>query len=429
MTAIPRLPPMRPAAAVALACLAAVTLAACSGSTVVQTPPSTSAPAEAVALPDDGVLRIGVLLPLTGPGAEFGAAMIEAVELAVDEINEAGGVRLQQIVRDEGAGTDTALRSLDELLAADVDAIIGPASSTVAGAVVPATTEAGVLTCSPTASAMSLDELPDRNLFVRTIPSDSLQAAAIATLVEQSGEQRVSVLYLDDSFGRPLAEAMRAQLGSAADVVSFVPYATDDVDYADEAGRSVRSGARATVVIGDSTAGPRMVDALFGTAGLEGDVFVNDAMRVPATTSIYARLGPEALRRLEGVSPVSVSSTPAFIGAYTDRTGSVPALFAGNAYDCVNLIALAAASSGSTAARTLAGRIGDISSIGNRCSTYADCKAELDVARNIDYEGAGGQLEIGTNGDPQRGVFDVFVFDDDGRDRTSNTDPQVVVGR
>jgi uncharacterized membrane protein len=50
-----------------------------------------------------------------------------------------------------------------------------------------------------------------------------------------------------------------------------------------------------------------IVDALFGTAGLEGNVFVNDAMRVPATTSIYARLGPEALRRLEGVSPVSVS--------------------------------------------------------------------------------------------------------------------------
>jgi len=420
---------MRPAAAAALACLAAMALAACSGSTVAQTPPSTSEPAEPVALPDDGVLRVGVLLPLTGPGAELGAAMIAAVELAVDEIDEAGGVRVQRIVRDEGADIDTALRSLDELLAADVDAIVGPASSTVASAIVPATAEAGVLTCSPTASAMSLDDLPDRNLFVRTIPSDSLQAAAIATLVEQSGEQRVSILYLDDSFGRPLAEAVRSQLGSAADVVSFVPYAADDVDYADEAGRSVRSGARATVVVGDSTAGPRMVDALFGTAGLEGDVVVNDAMRVPATTGIYARLGPEALRRLHGVSPISVAVAPAFIGAYTNRTGAAPALFAGNAYDCVNLIALAAASSGSTDARTLASVIRDISSIGNRCSNYPDCKAELDVLRNIDYEGAAGQLEIGPNGDPQRGVFDVFVFDDDGRDRTSNTDPQVVVGR
>jgi len=420
---------MRPAATTVLACLAAVAIAACSGSTEAQAPSSTDDIAAPVALPDDGVLRIGVLLPLTGPGAELGAAMIDAVELAVEEIGAAGGIQVQRIVRDEGADAVSASRSLDELLALDVDAIVGPASSPVAGAIVPATVEAGVLTCSPTAAAMSLDDLPDRNLFVRTIPSDSLQAAAIATLVEQSGEQRVSILYLDDSFGRPLAEEVRSQLGEAADVVSFIPYAADDVAYADEAGRSVTSGARATVVIGDSTAGPRMVGALFGTAGLEGDVVVNDAMRVPATTSIYARLGPTALRRLHGVSPVSVSVAPAFIGAYTNRTGTAPALFAGNAYDCVNLIALAAASSGSTDARTLADEIRDISSIGNRCSTYADCKAELDVLRNIDYEGAAGQLEIGPNGDPQRGVFDVFVFDDDGRDRTSNTDPQVVVGR
>lgn len=420
---------MRPAAATVLACLTAVALAACSGSTAAETPTTTSDLAVAVELPDDGVLRIGVLLPLTGPGAELGAAMIDAVELAVDEIEAAGGVRVQRIVRDEGADADTASRSLEELLAGDVDAIVGPASSTVAGAIVPALTEAGVLTCSPTASAMSLDDLPDRNLFVRTIPSDSLQAAAIATLVEQSGEQRVSIVYLDDAFGRPLAEAVRSRLDDETDVVAFIPYTTDDVAYADEADRSVTSGARATVVIGDRTAGPRMVDALFGTAGLDGEVVINDAMRVPATTSIYARLGPSALRRLHGVSPVSVAVAPSFIGAYTNRTGAAPALFAGNAYDCVNLIALAAASSGSTEARMLADEIGDISSVGNRCSTYADCKAELDVSRNIDYEGAGGELEIGTNGDPLRGVFDVFVFDDDGRDLTSNTDPQVVVGR
>lgn len=420
---------MRPAAATVLACLAAVALAACSGSTAAQTPTTASDLAVAVELPDDGVLRIGVLLPLTGPGAELGAAMIDAVELAVDEIEAAGGIRVQRIVRDEGADADTASRSLEELLAGDVDAIVGPASSTVAGAIVPATTEAGVLTCSPTASAMSLDDLPDRNLFVRTIPSDSLQATAVATLVEQSGEQRVSIVYLDDAFGRPLAEAVRSRLDDETDVVAFIPYTADDVAYADEADRSVTSGARSTVVIGDRTAGPRMVDALFGTAGLEGDVVINDAMRVPATTSIYARLGPNALRRLHGVSPVSVAVAPSFIGAYTNRTGAAPALFAGNAYDCVNLIALAAASSGSTEAPMLADEIGDISSVGNRCSTYADCKAELDVSRNIDYEGAGGQLEIGPNGDPQRGVFDVFVFDDDGRDRTSNTDPQVVVGR
>ena len=39
----------------------------------------------------------------------------------------------------------------------------------------------GLVACSPTAAAMALDDFPDRGLFVRTIPSDSLQAAAIAS--------------------------------------------------------------------------------------------------------------------------------------------------------------------------------------------------------------------------------------------------------
>lgn len=423
---------MRHAALASLACLAMVA-AACSDATEAQSPRTAQADDAGLAgagdLPDDGVLRIGVLLPLTGPGAELGAAMVDAVELAVDEVDRAGGVRVQRIVQDEGADPDSAARALDDLLARDVDVVIGPASSTVAAAIVPVTTSAGVLTCSPTASAMSLDDLPDENLFVRTIPSDSLQAAAMASLVEQSGEQSVSIVYLDDSYGRPLAEAVRARLSQAADVVSFVPYGPDDAEYSDEAISSVGSGARATIVIGDSTAGPRMVDALFDTPGLVGDVVVNDAMRVPATASIYARMGSRALRRLLGVSPVSVAVEPSFVDAYTTRAGTAPALFAGNAYDCLNIVALAAASTGSTDPRTIAGAIVDVTSIGNRCSSYADCKAALDESRNIDYEGAGGQLQVGPSGDPVRGVFDVFVYGNDGRDRTSTTDPQLVVGR
>ncbi|MEX0848562.1 MAG: ABC transporter substrate-binding protein, partial [Ilumatobacteraceae bacterium] len=251
---------MRPPVVASLACVAVMAIAACSGSSAAQAPTTTSTDDLAGALPDDGILRLGVLLPLTGPGAELGGAMVDAVELAIDQVEAAGsGIQVQRIVKDEGADVDTALRSLEELLASDVDAIIGPASSIVAASIVPMTTSASVLTCSPTASAMSLDDLPDANLLIRTIPSDSLQAAAIATLVEQSGERRVSILYLDDSFGRPFAEAVRSRLGQAADVVSFIPFVADDVAYADEADRSIASDARATVVIGDSTAGPRMV--------------------------------------------------------------------------------------------------------------------------------------------------------------------------
>ena len=67
---------------------------------------------------------------------------------------------------------------------------------------------AGILTCSPTASAMALDNYPDSGLFFRTIPSDSLQMVAIAHVAERTGSTSIAIGYLDDAYGRDLAEAL-----------------------------------------------------------------------------------------------------------------------------------------------------------------------------------------------------------------------------
>ena len=128
---------------------------------------------------DDGVLRVGVLLPETGPGASLGTGLAQAVVAARDAINGAGGVLGQhvEIVEgfDEGEGPATARDAVADLIDEDVDAVIGPASSTVALATLGDLMRAGILTCSPTATALALDDFPDRALFVRTAPSDSLR--------------------------------------------------------------------------------------------------------------------------------------------------------------------------------------------------------------------------------------------------------------
>ena len=87
---------------------------------------------------------------------------------------------------DEGGGTGP-----DELLASGVDAIVGPASSRVALAQLSSIVqpETGVVTCSPTATALALDDFPDNGFFFRTAPSDSLQMAAIARSVR--GHRRI----------------------------------------------------------------------------------------------------------------------------------------------------------------------------------------------------------------------------------------------
>jgi branched-chain amino acid transport system substrate-binding protein len=403
--------------------LSSTTIAACSGSEstsqdgLATEATSDSAPESSAPL-DDGELRIGLLLPLTGPGAELGTAMRDAAEFAIAEVNAAGGVLgqpVRRILHDEGGDADTASRGLAALLAANVDVIVGPASSTVAAATLPVTTSAGVLSCSPTASALALDRFPDGGLFVRTIPSDRLQATALARLVEQSGERRVAVLYLDDPFGRLLADAVRNELASFANLVAFVPFIDTDAEYADEADAVIASASRATIVIGDATAGPRMVESLFDREDLEGDVFVGDALRVPDAASAYARLGPDALERLSGVSPIASARAPAFIEAYVSSVGTEPSLFAGNAADCVTLIALAAQAAQSTVPIRIAQEIPEVSHVGTQCVTFSECSMTLAGARNVDFDGSTGELRIGADGDLVRGLFEVFSFDRFGR--------------
>ncbi len=153
----------------------------------------------------DGRLVIGALLPLTDP--LLGEPMAEAVDIAVGRINTAGGVldqRVQLIVADEGSSTATASASIQTLLDSDVDAVIGPASSLIALSTLDEIVSAGKVVCSPTASALALDGFPDDDLFFRTVPSDSLQARAIATAADQTGAQRVTIVFVDDSYGRPV---------------------------------------------------------------------------------------------------------------------------------------------------------------------------------------------------------------------------------
>src|SRR5690606_2459059 len=102
-------------------------------------------PTATVAPTGDGVLRIGSLLPTTGTTAFIAPAQVAGVELAVKEINEAGGVGgapVEVFHRDSGdASTGKAEASLAELLEKEVDVIVGPSSSVLAERLLPTVIE------------------------------------------------------------------------------------------------------------------------------------------------------------------------------------------------------------------------------------------------------------------------------------------------
>ncbi len=202
-------------------------------------------------------LIIGTLLPLTGSLAFLGPPEVAGAQLALQEVNEAGGVLgapVQLIETDSGdTSTDTANTSVDRLLAENADAIIGAASSSVSLTVIDKIVNAGVLEISPANTSDQFTNYNDQGLYFRTAPPDQLQAVPLADLVLADGNSRVGILNLNDAYGTGLAENVSANLvdgGLAEDDILAITYDPNASSYDSEVQQMVEFDPDAIIVIG-----------------------------------------------------------------------------------------------------------------------------------------------------------------------------------
>jgi branched-chain amino acid transport system substrate-binding protein len=398
--------------------LSVLGLAACSDDNTAAPPPTETVAATTTVHPDDGALVIGAILPSSGSAAELGASMSDALAVALTEINNAGGVNgrtVRLINREEGNNPATAGLAVQDLVQLGVDAIIGPTSSIDTLGTLGAAVEAGVLTCSPTASALALDSFPDKGLFFRTVPSDSLEAVAIAKVVELSGSRTATVVYFDDDYGRPFAEAAQAAMTAQGTNVSATVAFTSQEDSISAAVEEVLANKPDVVaVIADGTTGPAIINAIDGASTSRLTFVVNDAMRRPATSA--QPFTPGLAQRVVGVSPLAYADSAPFTAALQAVDAAATGLYAHNAYDCLNIIALAALASASNQPTDIAGSIASVTTSGTGCTMFDDCHAALVEGRNIDYDGPTGNLEIDDSGNVVATDFERFTFDATGRD-------------
>ena len=203
----------------------------------------------------DGTLTIGSLLPQTGDLAFLGPPEFAGVDLAVEDINAAGGVLDQDVVdidADSGDGTpDIAGAEVDKLMNDNADAIIGAAASTVSISVIDKITGAGVVQFSPANTAAGFDTYDDNGLYFRTAPSDRLQGQVLGNLAVEDGFSNVAIMARQDFYGEGLAEQVQATLEEkGATVAENVLYAADAQNYTAEVNKIAAAKPDALVLIG-----------------------------------------------------------------------------------------------------------------------------------------------------------------------------------
>lgn len=375
----------------------------------------------------DGVLTLGTLLPVTGDLAFLGPPEVAGARLAVEDINAAGGVLGEDVVLVEGDSGDTnqdiANPEVDRLLAENVDAIFGAASSAVSKLVIDKITGAGVIHFSPANTSPDFTTYDDNGLYFRTAPSDLLQGKVLADQVAAQGNQTVAVLYRQESYGQGLADAFKENFEAQGGTVEpFTAYAVDTENFDAEIDAIVAADPDAIVVIGfqesanilttmhERGIGPEAKNVW----GVDGNI-----------GGIGAELAdPSIISGMRGTEPsVDLSS----ITDFTDRLDAayqpdgVGGIFAYGAetYDAMIITALAAAIAGTDDPIAVAAEINGVTKDGETCTSFADCIALVDAGTDIDYDGQGGPYEFVDAGEPAAASFRVATYD--GGD-TPNTD-------
>ena len=370
----------------------------------------------------DGVLRLGVWLPTTGPAAALGTPLKAAVRLAVAAINAAGGVNghpVELTARDEGGSDSTASGALDDLLQTDqVDGIIGPASSRIALGALDVIAQAKAVTCSPVATAIDLDQRRDQGYFERTIGSDALEANALGRAMFNTGDSNFAVLYPDDDYGREYGDRVKSYFSRLRVDVRLVPYDPTATEFNGPAQSAIAGGTQVIGVIGSEPSGPAVLAALAanGAPPREVPTFVTDGLRRADLGSLIDPARPNASAGIHGVSPQSEPADQTFAQLFARAQPGTPLSYVAYAFDCVNLIALSADAAGSDDPEKIQARLVDVSSGGSPCTGFEACAKQLALGRNIDFNGASGDLDLLDNGDVGVANYELFTFDAKGDD-------------
>lgn len=366
----------------------------------------------------DEPLKIGTLFPFTGDLSDFGPAFWNAAELAVNQINEGGGVNGQpvELLRgDTATSPQQAVTEATRLIDIEgVSAIVGPAGSGEALPVAESVAgPAGVTVISPSATSPALTVANDNGVFFRTTISDAAQGVVIADLALEAGYGTACVLFLNNAYGQGLNEAFAERFTAEGGVVTAqVPHEQEQASYASELATCTADSPDVLVAIGyPESAGVFLRELL--EAGDAPALLLSDGLR---SEDLFAELGWESFDGTIGTSAGAAESeeSTAFTTAYEEAYGpmaSVPYLR--EVYDAVFLIAAAAQLGGANDAAAVNAGIQVVASapgttFAGGAAGWEAAVAALEAGEDIDYVGASGPVDLDDAGDVSLGAITVW---------------------
>lgn len=291
-----------------------------------------------------GEFLIGGLGPLTGSAASYGTSVKQGAEIAIEEINAAGGVKvgsnlltLKLDFADDEATGDTALSAYNSLMDKGIQALLGTVTSGAGLGIAEQTNADGIFQVTPSGSALALTDLPNQFRLCFTDPFQGKTMADYA--IDTLGYTKFAVIYNNsDEYSAGVMQAFVDEIAAkGGEVVTSEAFVTDAVDFT----------TQLTTIKGTDA------EAIFVPAYYQDAAYITTqadelGMKLPFLGSdgwdgvIAKVVDPSVLEGAIFLSPFYAADTApeaqAFVKKYQEKYKADPDQFAADGYDTVYVI-------------------------------------------------------------------------------------------
>ncbi len=294
----------------------------------------------------DREIVIGTHLDLSGPAAFAMPPLRNAIQMRVDELNEAGGVngrRIRLIVEDNASQPQQAVRAVDKLIRRDeIFAMVCPFGSGPNAATVRRVVGANTICFAPYAASAIVQQTSGNSpLLFTTVPHyDTTTAAGLKWAFAQLGSKRVGLILQEGPFGDLVAKGAKAALAQAGlQAAAEASYKVGDIDFSSQVARMRAANVDLIVT----------ATVVRETIGIAAEVKklgwdnVNVLSATPGRTAMAANLGKGAMEGVYGLGSWKIlypedfpQDVKSWADSYRKRFNSEPDEIAMVFYDYTN---------------------------------------------------------------------------------------------
>jgi branched-chain amino acid transport system substrate-binding protein len=351
-------------------------------------------------------ITIGSILSQTGSLSTVGNDHLLAVQLAVDEINSAGGIRGSALVlvnADDRSTAHGAATAASTLIARNhVPVIIGAIASDPTLAANQVTTPAQVVLISGGSTATELGG--SSPYFFRTCPSDALQGQLLAKRAWAKGFKRVAIVWAPGSYGSGMSAAFTQsfmRLGGA--ISSNQTYTPKQTSYRDVLQQTFASPPDAILLVAYPLDGAQIVsDYNSGFAFIRTFWFFTDSTQDSSFVDGVGASNFTFMHEGTGAAMPTTAAYATFSAGFVSGVGKAPEGYSPNFYDATYLVALAlaaASKSDGPSVRAALRAVADPPGLIVGPGQWAAASAALAAGTKVNYEGASGSVDLDGKGD------------------------------